>query len=216
MGGTISKAQGGSFQDGMLAAGIGAAAGAAGKFVGRAVSNKQLPTAAGTNSSSNRGLSAQAAVMQSEGDVLEEMIVVAKRGGLGFSLPVGWSYSNQTTKGRSCTTTGLLACVETEEAGNVRALTSRSANHTDFYKGTASAPPGAIELPSVSADGTDSFAVLAVDLSDPHEMAAFTIGHEVLGHLIRGAPGWTIEGESAANAAGWDAVKAFRKYRATQ
>ena len=45
MGGTISRAQGGSFRDGALAAGIGAAAGAAGRFVGKIINDARLPAA---------------------------------------------------------------------------------------------------------------------------------------------------------------------------
>jgi hypothetical protein len=152
--------------------------------------------------------------------ILEEVIDIGWKGGLGFDWPDGWAYFYNPQYG-ACGKIGNNPCVPVssdtpiEENGDrmrsVWALTDRQGNHTTFFRNSASPKPaGAISY----ADPTTGLGEGVVAYSKGYtarEMAAYVIGHEVRGHLVEHLDGMS-RGEMLANYYGMQAVKALRIY----
>ena len=162
--------------------------------------------------------SAFSAAENKEEMALRAVITLNSEGALGFKAPDGWTFVYHSQFGACAKMLGS-SCIPVvgdnrfKEEGNltpVRAITTRSENHTMFFRDSASAD-SAITI-AYADPSSDDFAVMIIapqPFTDM-EMAAYVIGHEVHGHLLNDHGGDSIS-EMKCNYYGLQAVMGLRK-----
>ena len=160
-----------------------------------------------------------AAALPDEASVLDEVVAIGWAGGLGFEFPEGWAYYFDDQYG-ACGRMKNLGCImigsqtpieESEGIEPVWALTRRSTNHTTFFRDSAAAREAITIAYGDPAKGENHISVIAPQPFTAREMAAYVIGHEVHGHLVRNLDAG-MNGEMTSNFYGLQAVRALRAF----
>ena len=153
---------------------------------------------------------------KSEEEIISEMIQLAEEGKLSFNVPDGyeWEYRDTTAAIKDCghpTGCKPVEGVSSGHEGRALAVTSPRENYSVYYRGSAKA--GMTEIHYTIPGKENEIIYLRVPPLDAYETAAFTIGHEIDGHLNYKVNGRTTTDERKANFYGFEALKSYRRHR---